>query len=70
MQSVKMGSARAALLVADDLPGSVTLVRQQEGDLSGIEGEAQARGVALAQDLIRFWASETAFALRRRLGLA
>jgi hypothetical protein len=68
-QKAKTGAARSALMVADELPGCVTLVRQQEGDLAAISADAQARGVALAQDLVRFWVSDTAFSLRRRLGL-
>ena len=65
----RLTAARAALIAADDLPSSIALVRRLEGDLGGVEGEALAEGSALVDDLLRFWISEPAFALRRRLGL-
>lgn len=68
--AVKIAAARAAAILADDLPSSVTLVRKLEGDLSGAEGNALAQGARIAHDLVRFWVSESAFVLRRRLGLA
>ncbi len=66
---VRTAAARAALLVADEVAGSIALVRRLEGDLAGVQGEARERGIRLAEDLLRFWASETAFHLRRRMGL-
>lgn len=60
VQSIRLTAARAAVIIADDLPTSVALVRKLEGD----------PGAAIAQDMIRFWVSEPAFVLRRRLGLA
>jgi hypothetical protein len=66
---VKLGAARAALLVSDDLPASVTLIRQTEGDLSGAQGAALAWGTRQASDLLSFWVSESALAVRRRLGM-
>ncbi|HEY3500743.1 MAG TPA: tetratricopeptide repeat protein, partial [Polyangiaceae bacterium] len=66
---VKLGSARAAVLVADDLPAAVTLVRKNEGDLSGAQGAALAWGTRQANDLLSFWVSESALAVRRRMGL-
>lgn len=65
---VRLTAARAALIVGDDLPGSVTLVRQSEGDLAGLTGPALAQGMRGVHDLLRFWVSDPAFALRRRLG--
>ncbi len=65
----RLTAARAALIVADDLPSSIGLVRRLEGDLAGIEGEALAEGMQLTEDLLRFWISDAAFAVRRRLGL-
>ena len=66
---VRTAAARAALLVSDELPGSIALVRRLEGDLAGTQGEVRERGIRLAEDLLRFWASDTAFQLRRRMGL-
>ncbi len=65
---VRLSAARAALVVADDLPGSIGLVRQAEGDLAGLTGAALAQGMRSVHDLMRFWVSEPALALRRRLG--
>ncbi len=50
------------------LPGSIALMRQTEGDLSGLTGAALAQGMRAVEDLLRFWASDAAFALRRKLG--
>jgi cellulose synthase operon protein C len=62
-------SARAALILSDDLPGAISLIRRLEADLAGLKGVALAQGVALMNDLVRFWVSDTAFTLRRRLGM-
>lgn len=64
---VRQTSSRAALLIADDLPGTVLLLRRTEGDLAGVQGEALAHALAAIHDLNRFWVSDAAFALRRRL---
>lgn len=69
VRKVRLTAARAALLLADDLPGPVDLVRRTEADLSGATGEQLNHGVRLVHDLMRFWVSDPAFALRRRLGL-
>jgi hypothetical protein len=65
----RLGAARAALIAADDLPSSIALVRRLEGDLAGVEGAALAEATRVVDDLLRFWISEPAFALRRRFGL-
>jgi tetratricopeptide (TPR) repeat protein len=65
---IRLGAARAALLVADDLPGAVLLTRQMEGDLSSATGVSRAWGARLVSDLMAFWLSESALSLRRRLG--
>lgn len=68
-QAVRTTAARAALIVSDDLPGSVTLVRRMEADLAGVRGAALAQGMALLRDLLRFWVSDAALALRKKLGM-
>ena len=55
-------AARAALLVGDDLNGAITLLKQHPSAL-GVDP------TRLAPDLVRFWVSETAMNIRRRLGL-
>jgi hypothetical protein len=67
--NVRTTAARAALVLCDDLPGAITLVRRLEGDLAGLKGAALAQGIALMNDLVRFWVSDAAFTLRRRLGM-
>lgn len=66
---VRLTAARAALVLCDDLPGAITLVRRLEGDLAGLKGVALAQGIGLMNDLMRFWVSDAAFTLRRRLGM-
>jgi tetratricopeptide (TPR) repeat protein len=65
----RMSAARAAVLVSDDLPAAVLVTRQTEGDLSGAQGAALALGTRLTRDLLSFWLSDGALAVRRRLGV-
>lgn len=69
MHRAQVTAARAAVVVADDLPGAIEILRRLEGDLSGRSGAESAAGMRIAEDLLRFWVSEPAFRLRRRLGL-
>ncbi|MBN2192938.1 MAG: tetratricopeptide repeat protein [Polyangiaceae bacterium] len=62
-------AARAAVVVTDDLPGSIEIIRRSEGDVSGRTGVEVALAMRVAEDLLRFWVSEPAFRLRRRLGM-
>ncbi|HET7545058.1 MAG TPA: tetratricopeptide repeat protein [Polyangiaceae bacterium] len=64
----RLGALRAALILADDLPGSIGLVRQTEGDLAGLTGAALAQGMRSVHDLMRFWVSDPALLARRKLG--
>ena len=68
-EKIRRTAARAAVTVADDLPACVTLLRRTEGDLAGLKGAALAQGMELVSDLMRFWVSDAAFALRRRLSI-
>ena len=61
-EQARKTAARAALVVADDLPACITLMRRTEGDLAGLKGAALARGMDLINDLMRFWVSDAAFA--------
>lgn len=65
----RLTAVRAALLVADDLPSSIALVRKHEAELFGAWLPRAADGDRLVRDLVCFWLSEPAFALRRRLGI-
>ncbi len=68
VSQTRLAATRLALVLADDLVNVVTWIRRTEGDLSGLPGDRAQQGVALAQDLVRTWVQEPAFALRRRLG--
>ncbi len=65
---LRLTASRAALIVADDLPGSVAVLRKTEGDLAGLTGAQLAQGVRAVHDLMRFWVSDPANSVRRRLG--
>lgn len=69
-ERVRRTAARASVVVADDLPGVVTLLRRTEGDLAGLRGQALTQGMDLVADLMRFSVSDAGHALRRRLGYA
>jgi len=64
----RLGALRAALIVGDDLAGSIGLLRQTEGDLAGLTGAALTQGMRSVHDLLRFWVSDPAIAARRKLG--
>jgi hypothetical protein len=64
----RLGALRAALIIGDDLPGSIGLLRQTEGDLAGLTGPALAQGMRSVHDLLRFWVSDASLAARRKLG--
>jgi hypothetical protein len=66
---VRMTATRSALLVADDVHGSLTLLRRLEGDLARLSGNALDRGLTLIADAMRFVVSDNAATVRRRLGL-
>ncbi len=69
VQDTRRTAARAAAILSDDLPASITLLRRMEGDLAGLRGVALQQGMAMMHDLLRFWVSDAAFAVRRRLGM-
>jgi hypothetical protein len=69
VRKARLTAARAALIVADDLVGPIDLVRRTEADLAGLQGEQLTLGMRMVQDLMRFWMSEPAMAVRKRAGL-
>jgi hypothetical protein len=44
-------------------------LRRTEGEQSGAEGEALFAGQRLLGDMLGFWVSDAAFAMKRRLGM-
>jgi hypothetical protein len=67
--SALMTSARAAAIVCDDIVSAAELIRRAEGDLSGAKGDALLAGRRLLGDMLGFWVSDGAFAMKRRLGM-
>jgi hypothetical protein len=67
--AAKMTSARAAAVVCDDIVSAAELVRRTEGELSGAQGAALLAGRRLLGDMLGFWVSDGAFAMKRRLGM-
>jgi hypothetical protein len=67
--AARMTSARAAAVVCDDIVSAAELVRRTEGELSGAQGDALLAGHRLLGDMLGFWVSDGAFAMKRRLGM-
>ncbi len=67
--AARMTSARAAAIVCDDIVAASDFIRRTEGDLSGAQGEALLSGRRLLGDVLGFWVSDGAFAMKRRLGM-
>ena len=65
----RMTSARAAAVVCDDIVSAAELLRRTEGDLSGAQGAPLLAGRRLLGDMLGFWVSDGAFAMKRRLGM-
>lgn len=65
----RMTSARAAAIVCDDIVSAADCIRRTEGELSGAQGEALLVVHRLLGDMLGFWVSDGAFAMKRRLGM-
>jgi tetratricopeptide (TPR) repeat protein len=59
VQRARGGAVRVSALLADDLLGSINWLRRTDPNQSN----------ASIQDLLRFWTSDSAFSVRRRLGI-
>jgi tetratricopeptide (TPR) repeat protein len=69
VRGLQQTANRAALVVCDDLPGAVEALRRLErGEPGALEGAALAKASPVVADVLRFWVSEAAAALRRRAG--
>lgn len=64
-----MTSTRAAAIVCDDIVSAAEFVRRTQGDLSGAQGDALVAGRRVLGDMLGFWVSDGAFAMKRRLGM-
>ncbi|HYJ11701.1 MAG TPA: tetratricopeptide repeat protein, partial [Polyangiaceae bacterium] len=65
----RMTSARAAAIVCDDIVAAADFLRRAEGEQSGATGAALLASQRLLGDLLGFWVSDAAFAMKRRLGM-
>lgn len=65
----RMTSARAAAIVCDDIVSAADFLRRAEGDLSGADSKQSLKARRLLGDLLGFWVSDGAFAMKRRLGM-
>jgi tetratricopeptide (TPR) repeat protein len=65
----RMTSARAAAIVCDDIVSAADCIRRTEGELSGAQGDALLVVHRLLGDMLGFWVSDGAFAMKRRLGM-
>jgi len=65
----RMTSARAAAIVCDDIVSASDQIRRAEADGSGAQGAALLQGRRVLGDVLGFWVSDAAFAMKRRLGM-
>ncbi len=60
---------RASAVLSDDLWAAVRVLRETERELSALSGAELVTRSGKARDLVVFWTSEDAMAMRRHLGL-
>jgi tetratricopeptide (TPR) repeat protein len=65
----RWAAARLSCLLSDDLTGSVSWLRQTEGEHSGHPAAQAAFGTALVEELLRTWVMEPSNEIRRRVGV-
>ena len=63
----RLAAARAAAIVTGDLGASVEVLRQEDPALLYLEGEDLVLSGEPIADLLRYWCSDAALELRRRL---
>jgi len=54
------------VLLCDDLGAAIDVLRRSERDLATLDGATAARTSPVVADLLRFWVSEAAFAVRKQ----
>ncbi len=65
----RMSATRAAAVIAADLPSCVAVLRQEDQALMYLEGEDLVVNSDVISDLMRYWSSDAAIELRRRVGM-
>jgi hypothetical protein len=68
-QSLRQSAMRGAVILCDDLLTAVQVVRQLDGIEPSVQGAQLVRRSPMVADLLRFWASSKAGAVRRQVGL-
>ena len=68
VQGNTMSATRVAALVTGDLVLCVEVLRHEDSALSYLEGEDMVGTSPVIADLLRYWCSDSAHELRRRLG--
>jgi hypothetical protein len=68
-RSLEPSAVRAAALLTNDLPAVVSALRQAGGVPNNLEGAAMVQACPVLADLLRFWATEAAFEVRRDAGM-
>jgi hypothetical protein len=64
-----MTSARAAAIVCDDIVSAADVLRRSEAEQAGADSKAAHHAHRLLGDMLGFWVSDGAFAMKRRLGM-
>ncbi len=65
----RLSATRAAAVIAADLPSCVAVLRQEDQALLYLEGEDLVVNSEVISDLMRYWSSDPAIELRRRVGM-
>lgn len=67
--AARMTSTRAAAVVCDDVVAAADFLRRAEGELAGADSAAALASRRMLGDMLGFWVSDAAFAMKRRLGM-
>jgi tetratricopeptide (TPR) repeat protein len=67
--SLELTTARVATVLANDLPEVIDLLRRSRPDTATLDVARFVSSSQVATDVVAFWASEPAIALRRRVGI-
>jgi tetratricopeptide (TPR) repeat protein len=67
--TVERTTARAAALLANDLPAAVSVLRQTGAAPANVDGRELVAQSPIIADLFRFWATDAAFEIRRHSGI-
>lgn len=69
VDALRQTAVRVAMLLSDDLPGTVQLMKKLDPDLGALSGPELVRASPVIRDLLHFWVSDQAHAARRAIGM-